>query len=110
MFARSPALRAVNKRANDRIVHPLRLRKADRPVHAGGGPRPPGDGRPRKALPGCLATGMVLHVPRTLGGLPAVSGKKRDAERLYQSWTAEQAPLLPPSDQRGAGLPCVGID
>jgi hypothetical protein len=110
MFDRLPALRAVDKRSKDKIVHPRRLCKADRPAHSAGDPRPPGDGRPRKALPGCLATGMVLRVPMTLVGPLAVSGKKRDAKRRHQSWKAETAPLLPPSGHRGADLPRVGID
>ena len=110
MFARSPALIAVDKRSNDQIVPPLRLRKADRPAHSGWEARPPGDGRPRNALPGFLATGILLRVPMTLVGPLAVSGKKRDATQLPQSWKAEKAPLLPPSDQRGPDLPGVGLD
>ena len=98
MFARSPAFRAVDKRSNNQLVHSLRLRKADRPAHSAEEPHPPGDGRPLKALPEFLATGMVLRVPMTLGGSPAVSGKKRDATWCHQSGKAERAPLLPPSN------------
>ena len=110
MLDGSPELITVDKQSNDRIVHTLRLRKADRAAHQPLDPLRQVDVLALDSLHVLLTNDVFLSIHMTLIGSPAVCVVPGDTKRLQQGLKAEKDLVLTPSEHRGQDLSCVMVD
>jgi hypothetical protein len=110
MLDDSPELITVDEQPDDQIVHPLRLRKADRAAHQPLDPRPQVDVLALDSLHVLLTNDVFLSVHMTLIGPSAVCVVPGDTKRLQQGLKAEKDLVLPPSEHIGQDLAGVMID
>ena len=110
MLDGSPELITVDKQSNDRIVHTLRLRKADRAAHQPLDPLRQVDVLALDSLHVLLTNDVFLSIHMTLIGPPAVCAVPGDTKRLQQGLKAEKDLVLTPSEHRGQDLSCVMVD